>query len=174
MSMLLWPLLALAIGLLLLAAEVVLPTSGLLFFPALAFLTLGLISAFAVSPALGWWILAADGILVPSTLVGSIYLLSRTSLRPDRATLRPPEDSDLDVAHAGRGLAELVGRRGRASTPLRPSGKVDFDGRRLDGVSEGGLIAAGSPILAVGVRSGRVVVRDAEEGPADAPRPAGE
>jgi hypothetical protein len=36
---------------------------------------------------------------------------------------------------------------------------VDFDGRRLDGVAEQGLIAAGSPVLAVAIRSGRVIVR---------------
>jgi len=85
-------------------------------------------------------------------------------MRPGRASLEPPGEADLDVAHAEPGLAGLIGHPGRALTPLRPSGKVEFDGRRLDGVSEGGMIPTGAEVRAVGVRSGRLVVRDASAG----------
>jgi hypothetical protein len=42
---------------------------------------------------------------------------------------------------------------------------VDFDGRRLDGLSEEGLIQAGALIQAVRVRSGQLIVRPAPEPP---------
>ena len=51
-----------------------------------------------------------------------------------------------------------MGQLGRALTPLRPSGMVDFDGRRLDGLSEEGLIPSGALIRAVRVRSGQLVI----------------
>jgi membrane-bound serine protease (ClpP class) len=57
----------------------------------------------------------------------------------------------------------LIGQFGRAVTPLRPSGLVDFDGRRLDGLSEEGLIPAGTLVRAVRVRGGELVVRTATD-----------
>jgi membrane-bound ClpP family serine protease len=57
----------------------------------------------------------------------------------------------------------LIGQFGRALTPLRPSGLVDFDGRRLDGLSEEGLIPSGALVRAVQVRGGRIVVRKASD-----------
>ena len=60
-------------------------------------------------------------------------------------------------------LDHLIGQFGRALTPLRPSGLVDFEGRRLDGLSEEGLIPSGALVRAVQVRSGQIVVRAASE-----------
>jgi hypothetical protein len=40
---------------------------------------------------------------------------------------------------------------------------VDFEGRRLDGLSEEGLIPAGALVRAVRVRSGQLVVRAASD-----------
>ncbi len=162
MSPLLWPSLTMMIGLGLIAAEVFLPTAGLLGWLAIAFLGLALHLAFSDSVGLGYRFLAAGSVLVPATMAGSIYALSR-SVVGRRAFLRPPEAGDLGVSHAGPAPDGLVGRPGWTLTPLRPSGKVDFDGRRLDGVSEGGMIDRGVPVVAVRVRSGRVIVRDASE-----------
>jgi membrane-bound serine protease (ClpP class) len=60
-------------------------------------------------------------------------------------------------------LDHLVGQLGRALTPLRPSGLVDFDGRRLDGLSEEGFIPSGSLVRAVRIRGGQLVVRVAPD-----------
>src|SRR5262249_61874590 len=60
-------------------------------------------------------------------------------------------------------LDHLVGQLGGALTPLRPSGLVDFDGRRLDGLSEEGLIPSGALIRAIRVRGGQLIVRTAPE-----------
>lgn len=61
------------------------------------------------------------------------------------------------------GLVKLVGRVGVAVTPLGPSGTVDFDGRALDGEADGGPIAPGTRVEAVGLRAGRLVVRAAPD-----------
>jgi hypothetical protein len=118
----------------------------------------GLVAAYSESSVLGLRYLIANLFLVPSTLVLAMYWMPRTPMAR-KAFLRPPDDHDLAGSVADPGVDQLVGQSGRALTPLRPSGMVDFDGRRLDGVAEQGLIAAGSPVLAVAIRSGRVIVR---------------
>jgi len=56
-------------------------------------------------------------------------------------------------------LVEFLDREGRTITPLRPSGTADFQGHRLDVVSEGGFIDAGVTVKVVMVEGARVVVR---------------
>ena len=53
----------------------------------------------------------------------------------------------------------LLGKRGRASSPLRPAGIADFAGVRVDVVSEGDLIEAGQLVEVTHVDGNRVVVR---------------
>jgi membrane-bound serine protease (ClpP class) len=57
----------------------------------------------------------------------------------------------------------LLGRTGRSLTVLRPSGVVDIDGLRVDVVTEGDFIEAGSPIIVSHVEGVRVVVELCEE-----------
>ena len=65
----------------------------------------------------------------------------------------------MDVSHSDQRLDHLIGQYGRAFTPLRPSGMVDFDGRRLDGLAEEGLIPSGALVRAVRIRGGQLIVR---------------
>lgn len=57
---------------------------------------------------------------------------------------------------------ELVGKAGRALTPLRPSGVVKVEGKRIDAVSVGGFIEAGTSVVVVQVEGTRVVVSEQE------------
>jgi membrane-bound serine protease (ClpP class) len=52
-----------------------------------------------------------------------------------------------------------LGRTGTAVSPLRPAGIADIDGARVDVVSDGGFIDAGSPITVTRVEGNRIVVR---------------
>jgi membrane-bound ClpP family serine protease len=162
MSTLAWPLLLLAFGLLLLIAEVFIPSGGLIGFLAICCLGLSLWHAFQRSTDLGLKFLLADGFLLPLTMALAIYLWPRTPLAR-RVFLARPSPDEFEVSHSNMRIDHLVGQLGRALTPLRPSGMVDFDGRRLDGLSEDGLIASGTLIQAVRTRGGQLVVRIAPE-----------
>jgi hypothetical protein len=48
---------------------------------------------------------------------------------------------------------------------LRPAGVADFDGKRIDVITEGMMVYAGGWVRCVDVRAGKVVVR-----PTDAPK----
>lgn len=160
MSSLAWPLLLLGFGLLFLMAEVFVPSGGMLGILAVGCLALSLWQAFQHSADLGLKFLAADFVLLPVAAGVALYLWPKTPLAK-RIFLKPPEPEEIAVSHAALRLDHLLGQYGRALTPLRPSGAVEFDGRRLDGLAEEGLIPAGSLVEAVRVRSGQVVVRPA-------------
>ena len=67
---------------------------------------------------------------------------------------------DLDRSSGSReDLETFVGRSGTAQTPLRPSGIADFDGVRLNVVSEGDFIPQGTPVTVTHIEGIRIVVR---------------
>ncbi len=60
-----------------------------------------------------------------------------------------------------------LGRAGTALSPLRPSGIADIGGVRVDVVSDGGFIDAGSAITVIRVDGNRVVVHNSGPGQED-------
>ena len=52
-----------------------------------------------------------------------------------------------------------LGRTGTALSPLRPAGIAEIDGARVDVVSDGGFIDAGTTIEVTRVDGNRVVVQ---------------
>lgn len=58
---------------------------------------------------------------------------------------------------------ELLKRRAKTTTPLRPSGTVELDGERIDVVSEGSYIDKGKDVMIVKVEGSRIVVREIDE-----------
>lgn len=53
----------------------------------------------------------------------------------------------------------FVGKEGKAITTLRPAGIADFDGVRLDVVSDGEFIQKGTEVLITSVQGRRIVVK---------------
>jgi membrane-bound serine protease (ClpP class) len=56
-------------------------------------------------------------------------------------------------------LDKLRGRIGKTLAPLRPAGVADFDGRRIDVITEGMMIDGGQWVRCIDVRAGKVLVR---------------
>ncbi len=161
-SALFWPILCLLAGLTLLVVEVFIPSGGLIGFLAVGFLGVGVWKAFAISATAGLLALLGLVLMLPVVFSIAIYLMPRTPLGR-WMFLRPPAPDEVEPERpAGSRLDHLIGQFGRAITPLRPSGVVDFDGRRLDGLAEEGLIPSGTLVRAVHIRGGSLVVRTAK------------
>lgn len=161
MSVAFWPILFLVIGLMLLFAEAFLPSGGFIGFTALVCVGLSLWHAFQQSTSLGLTFLLVDLVAVPLTIIVAFWLwmkspLSRTLL------LAPPSEDEIDVSHSDQQLEDVVGGTGRALTPLRPSGHVEINGRRYDGLAEGSLIPAGALVRVIEARSGQLIVQSLE------------
>ena len=154
------PLLILVLGLLLLIAEVFLPSGGIIGVLAVGCIGVSLWLAFRVSTDLGVKFLIADFVLLPASLSLAMYLWPKTPIAK-RIFLKPPAPDEMGPSQSSARLDHLIGQFGRALTPLRPSGLVDFEGRRIDGASEGELIPSGTLVQAVQIRSGRLIVRPA-------------
>jgi len=67
--------------------------------------------------------------------------------------------SQGSVGELGVAKPELLHATGAALSQLRPSGTANIDGQRVDVVTEGGLIEAGTAVKVVTVEGARIVVR---------------
>ena len=59
-------------------------------------------------------------------------------------------------------LENLRGLVGRTVSPMRPSGVVEFEGRRIDAMTEGLMLDAKVWVKCIDVKAGRVIVRQVE------------
>lgn len=56
------------------------------------------------------------------------------------------------------GLAQLIGQTGTAATPLRPSGTILIDGKRVDAITGGEFLEKGTPVRIVRAEGSGVIV----------------
>lgn len=59
-------------------------------------------------------------------------------------------------------LRYFIGKTGTTTTPLRPAGIAEFDGVKLNVVSEGEFVEAQRPVTVERVEGNRIVVREAQ------------
>lgn len=160
MSPLVWILLLVAVGLTLVLLEVFVPSGGVLGLLAVIALGAGIVTAFVEQGALvGMGVLAGTLGAVPVVLMLAFRWFPATPL--GRRVLPPPPSGDevLPDASLRQRLRGLVGRRGRTAGELMPWGAVEIDGESFEAVSEGGPIAAGTPVEVVAAQSRALVVR---------------
>ncbi|MDO5377160.1 MAG: NfeD family protein [Clostridia bacterium] len=67
------------------------------------------------------------------------------------------EKDELGGGHAD--MQAFVGKRGKTMSVLRPAGIGDFDGVRLNVVTEGSFINSGTDVEIIRVEGSRIVVR---------------
>jgi membrane-bound serine protease (ClpP class) len=154
-------------GLLLLVAELFIP-SGIFFVLALCAVIGGVVIAFLYSddPYAGWLTLTFVFVALP-TIAGLIFHYWPKTPMGRRFFLRgPDEDATLAQMPVNVELEQLRGRIGRTLSTLRPAGVVDFDGRRVDVITEGMMVDADQWVRCIDVKAGKVIVR-----PVDKPRP---
>ncbi len=149
------------LGLLLLLGELFV-TSGILLVLAIASLAVGVVFLFKYDTMIG--IYGLVGLLVGLPTGG--YLILRLLPGTPLSRLRGvPDEEEEDVAESipnQRELLALKGRVGKALTALRPSGMVDFQGRRVDSITEGIMVEPGCWVRCIDVRGNVVVVRPAD------------
>ena len=152
-------------GVVLLTAEFFLPTGGVLVVGAVGCfaLAVGLILYYGTTEEA---VAAVIGLSVGLPIAGGVmfYGWRRLSLKsgPDSPTGSATAVTTPELAE----LEHLRGRHGRTVSFMRPSGTVDFDGRRIDALTEGMMLEPGVWVRCVEVRAGRVIVRQVEP-PAD-------
>jgi membrane-bound ClpP family serine protease len=153
------------LGLLLMGAELVLPAQGMSFVLGVSSIVVGIAMIFASSTSQGLVTLVVAAIVVP--MVGWLILHYWPKTPMGKKMVLSAAEDDATVANmpVNLELEQLRGRYGKTVSALRPAGTVDFDGRRVDTMSEGVMINPGVWVRCIDVKAGRVIVRQVERPP---------
>lgn len=150
----------LGLGLVLVMAEVLFPSFGILSVLATGAFVGAVVLAFREDPDTGVTFVVAIALGVPVMVLVGMRLFPKSPMgkkmiaRGLSFESRPAIDPrDLD----------LVGARGVAESNCRPSGVGRFDGRRVSIVTRGDWIENGQAVQVVEVRGNRVVVARVDE-----------
>jgi membrane-bound serine protease (ClpP class) len=143
----------LVVGIILLGAEIFVPGGVLGLVGGLSLLG-AVVTGFLAFPGLGGLIAVGIVALVGVALIAWIRYFPGSAIGR-RMTVA--ENLSLSKG-TQEGLRDLLGKEGVAASSLHPSGFATIDGRRVDVVTRGEMIARGEPVRVVHVESNRVVV----------------
>ena len=146
-------------GIALVTLEVFLPGFGLPGISGiiLVFVSIGLTwSTYGALAALGLTLLIIAVLAVVVSL--SLKSASRGALSKSKLVLGATTSQE-EGYNAVEDMQVFMGHTGVTNTSLRPVGIADFDGVRLNVVTEGEYIDAGQPVVIVQVEGARIVVR---------------
>lgn len=150
-----------AAGIVLLGAELLFP-SGLMFALAVAAIAVGITMTFAYDPTTGVITLIMVVVVLPALCGVIVHYWPRTRIGRKFFLKVPEEDETLAFAAANQELERLRGRIGKTVSALRPAGITEFDGRRVDTITEGMPVEPGQWVRCIDVQAGRVIVRQVE------------
>lgn len=148
--------LLLIVGLVLLVAEVFFVSFGVIGLLAGVTLIGAVFAAFQESTGFGMTILVVEAIAAPVVLTMAFRILPKTPFGKQLILAGPKTQGH--AAAADRGLSALVGQSGETLSDLRPAGFARIDGRKIDVVTRGEMIARATPIKVLEVSGNRVVV----------------
>ncbi len=143
-------------GIALLLIEAFAPGFG---FPGLGGILLVVVSIVLASSSTSTAVVSLIAALIAS-IVALILILKYApkSKYFDRLTLVTEMRSDLGYVSTER-KEELVGREGIVTSYLHPAGTVDIEGEKVDAVSEGMYVEAGTRVTVIRREGRRIVVR---------------
>jgi membrane-bound ClpP family serine protease len=143
--------LLMAIGIVLLIAELLLPTHGVLGLGSAGCILTAIFVASRQNVWAGLGLLVACAAMTPFAWSAFVKIWPRTPI--GRRVLLPPvtnEPADAQVC---------VGQAGVTMSELRPIGVCDFDGVRVEAHSEHGIVPPGTAVRVVALVNNRPTVR---------------
>jgi len=146
-------------GILVIIAEFILPSGGLLSILAASLIGYSLYTVFATfSMETAMVFLAADIILIPVVVIVGLKLLATSPLSLRKRLTRESGFTSQDPA-----MERYLEKTGKTLTDLRPSGMADIEGEKVDVVSRGEYIDKGTNIVVTSVEGNQVIVRSTNE-----------
>jgi membrane-bound ClpP family serine protease len=156
---LLFPIILQLVGVVVIIAEIILPSGGILSIAALGVFGYSLFIVFnEISMIIGFSFVAADLILIPVLVIVGLKLLARSPV-----TLRKTLSRKEGVSSQSSELESYVGTQGNAVTDLRPAGIGIINGKRVDVVTRGEYLEKDSAIIVTAVTGNQIIVRKKDE-----------
>ncbi len=157
LSKLLLPIGLQLLGVIIILAEFVLPSGGILTVAACAVVGYSLYLVFTISTGIGFIFVSADVIIFPILVLIGIKILANSPV-----TLKKTLSKNEGVTSQGSDLQSLIGKTGSVINDLRPAGRAIIENRRYDVVSEGDYIEKDASIIVASVNGNRIVVKNLE------------
>ena len=152
------PVLLQAIGILVIFAEIFIPSFGLLAVIALAVFSYSLYLVFTtISSTAGLVFAGLDLLLVPVCIVFGMKILAKSPL-----ALRQELSRKQGVVSQAKELETYLHLKGVSITDLRPAGMAEINTKRLDVVTDGEYIEANTPVVVTSVTGNRIIVQKIE------------
>ena len=144
------------LGMALIVVEVFLPGFGL---PGIAGIALVGVGTIMAAMHFGTLTAVAMLLVIIAVLAALVSWLLRSAAKGDVGKSKLFLHQKDELGDQQQDMQVLVGHEGRTISVLRPSGIGDFDGVRLNVVTEGEFIENGTPIRIVRVEGGKIVVK---------------
>jgi membrane-bound serine protease (ClpP class) len=145
----------------LLVAEVFIPSFGLLIVLSLASLVGGIMIFFKLSPMAGWIGIVVAVFMIPTVLVLAYKIFPKTGFGKTVLLDMPQVRKGTGVPDSQE-LMKRLGQKAVTTTVLRPVGMCDFDGTRLECVTESGYVEKGKTVVVIKVEGTQLTVREIE------------
>ena len=153
------PILLQLIGILVIIAEIILPSGGILSILATGLFGYSLYLVFThISTSAGMAFVIADIILIPILVYFGIKFLAKSPV-----TLRTKLSKEDGVTSQSPDHNDYLGSQGVAVTDLRPSGVATIEDERLDVVTQGEYIEKQTQIIVIAVRGNQIVVKQKDQ-----------
>ena len=172
MSLLVWSLVLLSLGLGLILLEVFVPSSGVLGILAGLSVIAAIVVAFMEGPYVGLAIVSTTVVALPAAVALALRIWPTTSIGRRILLGVPKAEELLPDDEATQRFKGLVGKQGVAQSLMLPSGAVLIEGRTYDATAPGVAIEPGTAVRVVEVHGARIVVRPIEEDDEQADRVA--
>ena len=158
MNSLSFPIILQIAGIVVIIAEIILPSGGLLTVLAVGIIGYSLYVVFSqLSSITGVVFLALDIIMIPILVIFGLKMLAKSPF-----TLRAQLCSTDGVISQNPAMEQYVGKSGRAVTNLRPAGAAYIEGKRVDVVTQGEYIAKETAISVHTVTGNQIIVKAAK------------
>ena len=101
-------------------------------------------------------------IVILVLLLGAAFSIAMRSISKGRLSRsKLVLNEELNAGSEEQDLTYRIGKTGKTHTSLRPAGIAEFDGVKLNVVSDGDFVAQGKTIVVLRVEGNRIVVREA-------------
>jgi membrane-bound ClpP family serine protease len=146
------------VGILVVIAEIIIPSGGILGILAAGLFGYSLYIVFSqVSATAGMVFVMADLVIIPVLVYIGIKVLAKSPV-----TLRTRLSKTDGVTSQDTAQNAFLGMEGRTVTDLRPSGVAIIDRQRVDVVTRGEYLEKETDIVVTAVRGNQIIVKQKE------------
>jgi membrane-bound ClpP family serine protease len=157
-----WAIVNLSLVIILIAAEIFIPSGGLIslvmVFAYVSAIYCAYMAWWETLPVLFWSFCGFSLLCIPVTFVAAFWWLERSSWGKRILLEAPTSDEVTPFAAEELRLKKFIGSKATTLTPLNPGGMISMEGERIHCISQGLMIEANQLVKVLGVSGTRLIV----------------